>query len=186
MSRLSRILSALRPCRIDQVLYVATHTIEPTQLPADANVELRRFDVARLSGKSSIDNRIGPQRECYTAWVDGVLAHESWLRRDVLLPRRFGFSPTTPVIGDSQTLEPYRGRGLYRRVLQHIVQTMFQVIDKQPRSSSYPSHEVYILVSPANVPSIRGIEAAGFQRLARLQGWRIGGLIWRKRCTMPE
>ncbi|MCA9150142.1 MAG: hypothetical protein KDA92_12605 [Planctomycetales bacterium] len=178
MFRLARILSALQPCRIDQWLYVSdVPSAQPSSLTS--GVVIRHFDVEHLSGNSSIDSKISRWRECYAAFVDDELAHQSWLRRDVLLPRRFGFSGTVPVIGDSHTAEAFRGRGLYPQVLQQIcAEKASELCDT--RDSATEKAQVYILVSPENAPSIRGIERAGFRRLARLQGWRVAGLIWAK------
>lgn len=174
MFRLARILAALRPCRIDQWLYVSDQCSQTTST-SSTSIDIRHFTTVSRSGNSTIDSKISPQRECYAAFVDGHLAHQSWLRRDVLLPCRFGFSRSTPVIGDSRTEEAYRGRGIYPQVLARIL------ADRRLSGTTEAMPATFILVAPDNDASVRGIERAGFRRTARLQGWRIGGLIWCKR-----
>ena len=149
-------LKRLLPVRIDELLYEMP--VEAALACGDPGFEVRRQTVDRA-------------KDCYLVAMEGETAHRSWLHRSVRLPRRFGFDGSVPVIGDCHTVERFRGRSIYPQVLRYIARDV-------ARRDAKP---VYVLVSPANLASIRGIEKAGFRRLARLQGIRVAGLLLGKR-----
>ncbi len=149
-------LKRLLPLRIDELLYGMP--VEEALACEDPAFEVRHEAAGRA-------------KESYVVAIGGETAHRSWLHWSVRLPRRFGFDGSAPVIGDCFTPERFRGRSIYPQVLRYIARDV-------ARRASAP---VYILVSPANLASIRGIEKAGFRRLARLQGTRIAGLLFGKR-----
>jgi RimJ/RimL family protein N-acetyltransferase len=67
-----------------------------------------------------------------------------------------------PVIGDCFTMEKFRGRSLYPYTLDAITKRLLQ-----------GGHEkVFILVAPDNLPSVRGIEKAGFERKYHIRAKR--------------
>jgi hypothetical protein len=141
--------------------------VEEALASGDPDFEVTHHTLARPAGILSIDRRLSRSRECYRVAAEGQTAHLSWLHRSVRLPRRFGFDGAVPVIGDCHTPERFRGRSIYPQVLRFIARDV-------ARCSSTP---VYVLVSPANLASIRGIEKAGFRRLARLRGTRFAGWV---------
>lgn len=160
-------IRSLIPARIDQLLYLGQdkEATAPCQSAAAA-FPVTRYDLASPSGLAGIDNRLTQWAACYAVRVSGRVVHESWLRHDVLLPSMAGYSRHVPVIGDCFTDPDYRGRGIYPYVLRYIAQDV---------CSRGVSDRVFVLVSPGNRSSIRGIERAGFRRIAGLSGWRLLG-----------
>jgi RimJ/RimL family protein N-acetyltransferase len=105
----------------------------------------------------------------YEAVLEGEVVHRSIVSWQVLLARRFGFG-SRPVIGYSMTKRRYRGKGIYPHVLSSILRDL-----KTDRLASC----ALIIVGPDNVPSIRGIEKAGFHLTSHLRGWRMGPFIFK-------
>lgn len=162
---MKRLLRRLRPVRIDELLYEMP--VEAALALGDPDFEVAHHTWERPSGIPSVDRGLSPSRECYRVEAKGQTAHLSWLHKEVRLPRRFGFDGSVPVIGDCHTPERFRGRSIYPQVLRFIARDV-------ARRTSKP---VYILVSPDNAASVRGIEKAGFRRLARLRGTRVAGWV---------
>lgn len=148
-------LKRLLPVRIDELLYEMP--VAEALACGDPGFEVRR--------------EAAGARVCYSVAMEGETAHRSWLHRSARLPSRFGFDGGAPVIGDCHTAERFRGRSIYPRVLRYIARDV-------ARREGKP---VYVLVSPANLASVRGIEKAGFRRLARLRGIRVAGLLLGRR-----
>jgi RimJ/RimL family protein N-acetyltransferase len=153
---LRRLLRRLRPTRVDEWLYEMTAEDALALDNPDLEVQHRAVD--------------GPtgRKETYIVTLDGQTAHRSWLFWSVRLTRQCGFDARAPVIGDCHTEERFRGRAIYPKVLRYIAR------DVAERGAA----AVYVLVSPANLPSVRGIEKAGFRRRARLRGTRLAGLMF--------
>jgi RimJ/RimL family protein N-acetyltransferase len=167
------LLRAVRPRRVDELLYAADVAAELPATPCPVPVQVERFDARALSGDPSIDRRLDGRRACFVARVDGRIAHRSWLHDDTLLPSLFGYG-AAPVIGDCATDPAFRGLHLYPHVLAHIV------ADVRARALA---DAVHVLVAPDNAPSIRGIERAGFRLVAHLRGVRIGTLVLGRRAA---
>lgn len=166
----SQAIRAFRPTVIDSLLYALdTSCVRRTRL-TDCKLQIKRYDVHTRSGFMEIDRRITRWRECYVAQVDGRTAHRSCLSFDTLLPVQFGFEREVPVIGDGVTMSEFRGRHIFPEVLRQIA------LDVTARNVA---KRLYVLVSPQNGPSIRGIERAGFVRLSHLQGLRFAGILIR-------
>ena len=169
---MAKLLSALRPKQIDELLYEAECSIA-TATGAHSEISVRELDIERFdyrarSGNDAIDRLLQPGRCCYVAKRNGQLAHWSWTFDDVALPGQFGFNTQLPVIGNCFTTESFRGLHIYSRVLAHI---------RSDIRSQHLAAKVYVLVSPDNIASIKGIERAGFRCLARLSGLRVLGFI---------
>lgn len=96
------------------------------------------------------------------------LVHKSKIFKKSLLLKSFGYKQPLMTIGDAFTDNKYRGKGIYPAVLERIV-------SKHLKDSS-----LYLLVSPDNIPSIRGIEKAGFSKIARLKCLKIGPIYLNK------
>lgn len=163
--------AALLPISIDELLYSIDVTASTPSDPPNSDFRIERFDVTRVSNNPQIDSRLSGTRTCYLIQVDGAIAHQSWLSFAVLLPSQFGFDGATPVIGECYTNPAYRGRAMYTTVLKHIVADV---------ASRQLADSIFILVSPDNAPSIRGIERAGFRLQGRLRGRRVLGLLTRR------
>jgi hypothetical protein len=148
-----RLRRALLPSYVDELLYAVTRS---DRLPEVAcSVPLTVHRETRRSTR-------------YTAVVDGHPVHVSVLFGSIFLPRLFGFPGDVPCIGQCKTDEACRGKRIYPYMLQYIAREVF---------ATSRHGRIYILVSPSNKPSIRGIESAGFTFVARLRGWRLGPLI---------
>lgn len=102
---------------------------------------------------------------------EDVLIHKSKVFKKSLLLKNFGFKQPLMTIGDCFTNDDYRGKGIYPAVLERIV-------SKHLKDSS-----LYLLVSPQNIPSIRGIEKAGFSKIASLKCLKIGPIYLNKKLV---
>ena len=157
---------ALLPTPINVLLYMGR---EPSTFCLDhlpSSIAINWFSVRNLSNVDRIDKRLTSYNLAYVGFDSGKIVHESWVSFDTLLPSQFGFDSRFPVIGYSRTLSAYRGRSIYPCVLSYILH------DLRTRNIS---SNAYILVSPENKASIRGIEKAGFELVAHLKGLRIAG-----------
>lgn len=153
MQRIQRLLKLIKPTRIDMLLYdIDAATYEPQSL---SKVPL------------TIEKSRGGSHTIYTGYVNGTEAHRSLLFDHTRLPGQFGYGHF-PVIGGCVTPPDFRGQRIYPHVLNYIAQDVFSQGD---------TPKILILVAPDNHASIRGIERAGFQFVARLRGIRIGTLV---------
>ena len=85
--------------------------------------------------------------------ASGRVAHASWIFFNSSYKRLLGLSDDVPLIGNCETIEAWRGRRLYPATLLSACAYLADV-----RRCS----RVAISCSPANKPSVRGIERAGF------------------------
>ena len=166
-------VSLLVPARVDLILYEGPSDCEEVAHTLKQDVSIRRYShgdplPAHLPVKIPTADRM-----LYVMVDDetGGLIHTAAVMFSTLLPARFGYDPFVPVIGDCHTRAPYRAHRVYPHVLGHILKDL-----RKCRLAS----TAYVLVSPRNLPSIAGIERAGFKRVARLQGWRVAGLMIRR------
>ncbi|MGB3182795.1 MAG: hypothetical protein WBB45_15500 [Cyclobacteriaceae bacterium] len=148
------LIKKLRPVKLDQLIYVVT--------PGDTHPDpLVRFD------KEAADIRMVQETKdkvSYRLSIDGNQVHKSnvfYATHFLKTIGKFGF----PVIGDCHTDDACRGKGIYPYMLTYIYKELLQ-----------SNKEVYILVSPENAPSIRGIEKAGFRKVCRVRTTRLGPL----------
>lgn len=70
--------------------------------------------------------------------------------------------PDAQMIGPCLTVEAFRGRGIYPRLLRHVVNTL----------GKRGLEPFYIYTQPGNTKSIRGMEKAGFVRCGVWRGKR--------------
>lgn len=85
----------------------------------------------------------------------------SWIPQFPFMPRE-GLH-----IGPCVTMKNERGRGYYPYLLYYIV-------------ANYSPIECYMIVSPKNIPSIRGVEKAGFRPFATGYRTRLGRYVIKK------
>ena len=106
----------------------------------------------------------------------GAIGHISWVyyRNDPNRIIRLGLHEGE--IKYSLTLEPYRGKNLYPLTLIQI--------QKYLRGKGY--RRVFICVEERNLPSIRGIEKAGFKTISRLQLIKVMGIQLSKKYYWSE
>ncbi len=171
-----RVLGALRPRRIDSLLYVTTARSTRPRPECAVPVRVHRYDHAASSGDPVIDAHLNTWRVCYQATVHGEEAHQSWLYFDTTLPALFGHDRATPVIGNCHTHDRFRGLRIYPYMLGHVVGDIFE---------RGLAEAVYVLVAASNAASIAGIERAGFELRDRLRGVRVGPWIIRGLPGMP-
>jgi len=118
--------------------------------------------------------------ELWLGWIEGEIAGICWSRghknrTDYFVP--LGESDAT--ILSCFVFPQYRGRGIYPTMLETIVRTL---MDNDQVSN------VYIDSKSWNVPSIRGIEKAGFDFIGRAIRMVLWGRVWilRNRCRTTE
>jgi hypothetical protein len=171
-------VSAL-PQRVDMLLYEgdAETLAAVPRIEGAPDVRVERFDAQHLSGVPEIDEKALGRRDVYVVRIDGRLAHLMVLTRDVMLPARFGFDPNAPVIDLGFTWPEFRGRRLQPMVRRYVTEDVI-------RRGVY--HKVYGTIAPGNVSSQRGNARAGMRRVARLQGFRILGVIFFKKVLPWE
>lgn len=105
--------------------------------------------------------------------LDGdILVHRSRIFYSSRLLGNFHIKGPLITIGDCFTDNRYRGLGIYPMVLRRIAK---EYIEKS---------QVFILVAPDNVSSIRGIEKAGFQFMGKLTCFRFLIFYLNKRISI--
>jgi GNAT superfamily N-acetyltransferase len=143
----------------------------PTQLPAGAPVtfrEVRRDDRAALAvamglpGAAATEERFAGARRCFAAWDGEHIAAYGWASQGCEsvgeLERTFRLQPDESYIWDCVTLPDYRGRRLYSALLSYMLAEL--------RRGGIG--RVWIGASMANIPSIKGIQNAGFHQVISL------------------
>lgn len=125
-----------------------TRTLQ-TIYPIDSEEDLRRLEGGQT---------------CYVASLAGRLAHFSWAQRSGVHEIAGTGRYRKIVDGDvwiysARTAEWAKGRSVYPAVLRYIMRD----------SAAMGCHRAWIYVAEENVPSIRGIEKAGFIRVGRLR-----------------
>lgn len=92
----------------------------------------------------------------YGCWIDGELAHTSWLiskdQENICEERNIGLKRKEREITHCYTGEKYRGMGIYPRMIQVLLN----------KASKEPVGTVYMTAALGNKASRRGIEKAGF------------------------
>jgi hypothetical protein len=131
-------------------------------------MSIESFSIDHLSGNDHIDKRLKRDNIAYVMLVNGIIAHESWVFFNTLLPAQYGFDPLLPVIGDSYTTPDFRNKGLFQQSVSYIL------MDLRSRNIS---RNAYIITTPQNLASTRALEKAGCQLLAQLRGTRLFGLF---------
>ena len=120
-------------------------------------------EVPSVTGLSEgeIETRLATGNRCYVARVGGSPVAYGWLASasanigELDLP--FSADECNAYLWDFQTLVAWRGQGIYPRLLQAIL-----------HNQGLESHRFWIITAPENVASARGIQKAGFQRVADL------------------
>jgi hypothetical protein len=161
------LVRAAAPLPINSLIFIGNESTHcPHGLPAPFSI--KSFSIRQLSGLDHIDQRLTPHRLAYVVFSFGKIVHESWVCFDAPLPSQYGFDFRIPVVDRSITQDEYKGKGLFPYTLTYILRDL-----KKRRTGN----SAYVLVSPTNNASIRGIQKAGFQFLAHLKGTRVLGLF---------
>ena len=135
---------------------------------------LSRSRVGQLKDVGWFDSNEFVQRlrrgdRCYTATIDGRVAHYSWVQRSASHPiTEAGVSGPAGNgafwIYHCVTADWAKGRGIYPATLQRIVRDYFAEGDST----------AWIYTSKRNVASQKGILRAGFTHVATLNALRVG------------
>ena len=174
MTAFRRLRRAVLPSFVDELLYVARRGESLPAVQCGVPITfIREEEGPPRSGLLRLVSALGQRapKIVYSGLVDGLRVHTSLLFPKVRLPELFGFPANVPCIGACETAETFRGKRIYPCALQHIVRDVFE---------RTPQEQVYILVSPLNAASVRGIELAGFSLLSRLRGWRFGPFVLKR------
>ena len=158
----------------------ATKFERDKRITANSIAELLSFEPAeswqsRETFLSRALTRLEQAETVYTISVGGRLAHSGWLvrnqtesrltevRQTIALPRG------SVALYDYYTHPEFRGRGLYRTMIKHMLNEAF---------SDETTQYAYITVLASNRPSRHVIESLGFQY--------VGSLYWKRRLTLER
>jgi len=108
----------------------------------------------------------------YNSYIEKKHTHRSLLFMKAAMLSIIG--KRGPLISDSETVNNFRGQGIFPF-------TIFSIAKELVFQKNYP--EVFILVVPTNIASIRGIEKAGFVRKYRIKATRFLWIYFRKQVT---
>ena len=132
--------------------------------------ELRAF----LGGEEALDNLEGVRNgnELFVVSNGAAYHHCGYILFQTRQTRIIGEPKGTPLIACCLTAPVARGRGLYRRTLIAELHHLW--------SRGY--RRVVIETSPENLPSKKGIEAAGFRLCREVSAWIVlNWLVYQKR-----
>jgi hypothetical protein len=171
---IAQFIQCLRPKSIDALLWITKDSSVKRSCSPQSAMAIESFSMDHLSGNHDIDKRLKRDNIVYVVFANGVIAHESWVFFNTLLPAQYGFDPLLPVIGDSYTTPGFRNKGLFQNSLSYILEDL--------RSRNI-SRNAYIMTLPQNLASTRALEKAGCQLLAQLKGTRVLGLFILNKST---
>jgi GNAT superfamily N-acetyltransferase len=110
---------------------------------------------------ADIDARLRQRNRCYVVGLDNVEVGYGWCASSVAsigeLNLTFALPPGNRYLWDFVTAPPWRGRGIYPRLLQAIL-----------AREEVEADRFWIGNAPQNASSARGIVKAGFQRVGEL------------------
>jgi hypothetical protein len=138
---------------------------EPNGSPEPVPYELRIITPEDKTGDPRIDRK--RFHKAYVVLDGSRVIHASLVFPKNLLARQLGFRGVL-IIGDCFTDDAYRGEGLYPAVLKRI-------------RADFPDRSFVVFVDPANTPSVRGLEKAGFRRSYEFVMYRFLGVCLHKR-----
>jgi hypothetical protein len=147
------LLKKLKPQRIEQLVYILTKNKSLPSVPVGFSIN-----------GSSIVSRYSPKRKLteYEMLLDKKTVYSCKIFQKVHFMKVINEYGSL-VIGDCFTSSDYRGLSIYPYMLQKVAGEMFEEVEK-----------IFILVSPQNKSSIRGIEKAGFTLLYSVSTIRFG------------
>jgi RimJ/RimL family protein N-acetyltransferase len=155
---MKKLIKRFRIIHIDAFIYKMDHFI-------DYNVSSFKYQIEKSRKKN---------KWCYTIKEGDTLVHTSYLYDSVFLLKLL--KKNGPVIGDCYTNKQYRGQSIYPQVINKIA---FETLKKGIQ-------DVFIVVSPENISSIKGIEKAGFTKFASIKGTRWLWFYFKKQVIYFE
>jgi GNAT superfamily N-acetyltransferase len=144
--------------------------IDRANVDAAVGADLRAF----LGGDEAADNLAGVRsgNELFVVSQGAEYHHCGYILFRTKQTRIIGEPQDPPLIACCLTAPAARGRGLYRRTLLAELRHLW---DRGYR-------RVVIETSPENVPSTKGIEAAGFRLCREVSAWIVlNSLVYQKR-----
>ena len=148
-----RFLKKLKPRKINQFIF---RIDEYDDLP---HIDVG-FDLDDSSISRNFNSKSGVTMHRLLLNNSEVFSSNTFLRVHLMkLLGEYG----APVIGDCYTNKEFRGQSIYPYMLQHII-----------RETLKDNEKIFILVSPNNHASIKGIEKAGFKFFCEISTLRIG------------
>lgn len=160
-----KIINKLRPKKIDQLVYL--------------------FEKADITSFPSLKVGFNVKSSCVNSFYN---EKKLLTKHELLIGEKTVYKSNTyervhvmkcineyksPVIGDCLTKKGFRGKAIYPYMLQIVAKEILKKSDK-----------VFVLVSPENIASIRGIEKAGFKFRCRISAIRLGIFYINKRITI--
>lgn len=116
-------------------------------------------------------SEVSKGKTCYFIEESNKVIHKSYLFSKVFLLK--SINKRGPVIGNCSTLKSHRGLSIYPYVINKIAKDVILHSNKP----------VYIVVNKNNLSSIKGIEKAGFTKLASIVAKRWLWFYLDKRIT---
>jgi ribosomal protein S18 acetylase RimI-like enzyme len=142
--------------------------------------------LAEAMGNGALEEvyqRLETGRSCYAAWVEGQIAAYGWVSFDEEFIGELGLHlkllPGEAYIWDCATLPAFRQKRLFSALLSYLLQAL----------RLGPLCRLWIGADLDNTPSQRGIDRAGFHRVADLGVRHVSGQreIWvRGYPSVPE
>jgi len=121
---------------------------------------MKTYKPVNIENNYVIESTIEGNNMCYYIKDNNKIVHKSYLFSSVFLLR--SINKKGPAIGDCSTISSYRGQSIYPYVINKIAK---DVINNEGK-------EVFVIVNTNNISSIKGIEKAGFSKMATVRGKR--------------
>jgi GNAT superfamily N-acetyltransferase len=137
-------------------------------------VVVERYDAGHKSGVRIVDENLYGRREAFVVRLNGAIAHRSVLAFDYMRLAQFVDDPHPALAGEAYTEPAFRGRGLQACVFRHMLEYTL---------SRGLASKLCAEISIGNIASIKGSARAGLPVVARIQGIKFAGLIFRLRIT---
>jgi len=174
----ARIRSALWR-RTHTVIFAAERSQKPVPLtpglrivkvhPGDPNIPVEDI---RKAGAGDDFGNLARGAICYLAYEGKTPVGLGWMFKDSYLLARIGFAGSASYLAGYHVVEAARRRGIYTVLLK----VMAHDVASQGKTPMVDA-------SPDNMPSIRGIEKAGFRKTGTLNCLVIAGMIVRAVLT---
>ena len=123
------------------------------------------------SARQRIEKAFNQGAQVFLAFSKGDLVHVIWLYyhpgvREQLVNVKL--KPDEAHIAAAYTSSEFRGQGIYPMILQYMVR--YAISEGKKR--------IYIAAAPKNIASCKGIEKAGFSKVATIRGIMILGKLF--------
>lgn len=159
MRIIRKLYRQLRPRKVETLVY---------------GFDLGRQTIPAVAVRDTIEvetHKVDNKRRIFRALVDGAEVNRNYLYTGNLLARQLGYR-RLPLVGDCSTAEQCRGRNIYPYMLTQMLHWL---------KDNEAAQQVLIFVAPGNIPSVKGIEKAGFKKLRHVIVYRFLGMSMYKR-----